>query len=89
MSTRHRLPDYMAEQPTRSVLAGLGLRQSDPVHVLLVFAYRLAARLERREEPWDAETTGSRHVTVTRPAGGLLVELSARIIDPADEEPEQ
>ncbi|MFH8410715.1 hypothetical protein ACH4FX_38980 [Streptomyces sp. NPDC018019] len=85
---RYSLPDYLAAQPMRSVLAGLGIRQGAPVHVL-VFAYRLAGRPEGCGASSGAEPAGSRHVSVTCPVGGLLTELSARNADPADEEAER
>lgn len=87
-SRRYSLPDYLASQPTRSVLAGLGIRQGVPVHVL-VFAYRLAGRPEGCRASWGAEPAGSRHVSVTCPVGDLLVNRSARIADPAGQETER
>ncbi|MER5352755.1 hypothetical protein ABT093_20775 [Kitasatospora sp. NPDC002551] len=53
---RKRLPDYFAAGPLHLMMRYAGLDGSAPRDVLLAAAYRLAARLERRTEPWDAES---------------------------------
>ncbi|GGV06329.1 hypothetical protein GCM10010495_18090 [Kitasatospora herbaricolor] len=52
---RRRLPDYAADGPLHLLMLNMGLSVDDPRDVLLAAAYRLAARLERRTAPWDAE----------------------------------
>ncbi|MFD8695612.1 hypothetical protein [Kitasatospora sp. MBT66] len=52
---RRRLPDYAATSPLHLLMRSMGLSVDDPRDVLLAVAYRLAARLERRTPPWDAE----------------------------------
>jgi hypothetical protein len=64
-------------------MARWGLNPGDPRDVLLACAYRLAARLERRASPWDAE--GEHLVdaasSVHLPAGRYSVHLAARFGD--------
>lgn len=85
---RRRLPDYAATAPLFLILAEMGLDRHDPVDVLLAALYRLAARLERRTAPWDAQglaLVGVEHVAHL-PAGRCSVHLAARIGTYADRE---
>ncbi|MFF1909748.1 hypothetical protein [Kitasatospora sp. NPDC058218] len=54
-SPRRRLPDFAATSPLHLLMLSMDLSIDDPRDVLLAVAYRLAARLERRTPPWDAE----------------------------------
>ncbi|MDH6125957.1 hypothetical protein [Kitasatospora sp. GP82] len=80
-ATRHRLPDYVATAPLHILMLLMRLDADNPHHVLLVAVYRLAARLERRTEPWNAEGVdliGAEHFAHL-PAGRCSVHLTARV----------
>jgi hypothetical protein len=77
----YRLPDYAASAPLHLLMPRLGLDQDEPRDVLVALVCRLAARLERRVGPWDAEggaLTGARSSTHL-PVGGHSVHLEARV----------
>ncbi|SOB84218.1 hypothetical protein [Streptomyces sp. 1331.2] len=78
---RRRLPDYAATSPIHLLMLSMGLSADDPRDVLLAVAYRLAARLERRAAPWDAEGLGLVGASAdARLTGGpCSVHLHARI----------
>lgn len=81
---KHRLPAYMAEQPARATARDLGIADTDPHGILLAAAYRLAARLERRLDPWDSD--GTRATSLDIPMGPVRVQLRAAITDPTNDE---
>jgi len=83
---RRRLPDYAANGPLYLVLRHMGLDGNDPRDVLLAAVYQLAARLERRTPPWDAEgrdLVGSQH-RAQLPAGRCSIKLQAHVGPYAD-----
>ncbi|MFD7982144.1 DUF6907 domain-containing protein [Kitasatospora indigofera] len=82
MTPTRRLPEYTLG-PLHLLMARWGLNPDDPRDVLLACVYRLAARLERRASPWDAE---GEHLAdaasfVHLPAGRYSVHLAARFGD--------
>ena len=82
MTPSRRLPDYTLG-PLHLLMTRWDLDPDDPRDVLLACAYRLAARLERRASPWDAE---GEHLadaasSVHLPAGRYSVHLAARFGD--------
>jgi hypothetical protein len=78
---RRRLPDYAATGPLHLLMLSMDLSIDDPRDVLLAVVYRLAARLERRTPPWDAEGLDLIGVSAfARLTGGpCSVHLDARI----------
>ncbi|OKI14200.1 hypothetical protein [Streptomyces sp. CB03911] len=82
MTPPRRLPEYTLG-PLHLLMARWGLDPEDPRDVLLACVYRLAARLERRASPWDAEAehlvdaASSVHLL----AGWFSVYLAARFGD--------
>lgn len=78
---RRRLPDYAATGPLHLLMLQMGLSVDDPRDVLLAAVYQLAARLERRIGPWDAEGLDllGAHVSYRLTAGPCSVHLAARV----------
>ncbi|MFE3109341.1 hypothetical protein ACFXKJ_02790 [Kitasatospora indigofera] len=79
--SRRRLPDYAADGPLHLLMAHMGLSVDDPRDVLLAAVYQLAARLERRRAPWDAEGSDllGTHSSYRLTAGTCSVHLAARV----------
>lgn len=82
MTTRHRLPDFVAAAPLNILLTLLRLDGDDPRDVLLGATYQLAAHLERRMAPWDVQglaVLGGAY-EVRLPAGAHGVRLDAEVV---------
>ncbi|MCG6497620.1 hypothetical protein [Kitasatospora sp. A2-31] len=73
------MPDY-AVGPLHGLMLRWGLDPDDPRDLLLACVYRLAARLEHRVSPWDAEDEllADSGVVVRMRAGKYSVHLAAR-----------
>jgi hypothetical protein len=76
-----RLPDYAADGPLHLLMLHMNLDVDDPQDVLLAAVYQLAARLERRIAPWDAEGLDllGAHASYRLTAGSCSVHLAARV----------
>ncbi|MGW6915548.1 hypothetical protein ACWGB8_17275 [Kitasatospora sp. NPDC054939] len=78
---RRRLPDFAATSPLHLLMLSMDLSVDDPRDVLLAVVYRLAARIERRMAPWDADgldlVGASAYANLT--GGPCSVHLQARI----------
>ncbi len=78
---KRRLPDMMATTPVFDLLRILGADPADSAAVMRVLSYRLAAKVERYEEPWGE--SGTTELSVRYPVGGVRLEITARIVGPA------
>ena len=82
MAARRQLPDYAATGPLHLVMLHMDLSVDDPRDVLLAAVYQLAARLERRQAPWDAEGIDllGAYSSYRLTAGPCSIHLAARVV---------
>ncbi len=82
MTTRHRLPDFVAAAPLNILMTLMRLDRDDPRDVLLGATYQLAAHLERRMAPWDAQGLAVLGASygARLPAGAYGVCLDAQVV---------